>query len=250
MIKNEILEDGLDAVLGVHIKNTLGTDTLGFCEGSGNASCRNFIVELFGKTAHAALPHTGNDTLAAAVHVWNNIQAVKSRKMNPKVPCVLSIGSLSAGNAHNVVPDYAVMKGTIRTYDIENVDSFLYGEVEKNVRTAAEMYDCTYKLSSHDVLPDLYYDPAMVRLARKSAEKVAPPEKIVEKLPEMTSEDFVDFSKVRPCVYFYMGTGEEGREVQTGQHCNDFVISESAMEIAANFMVQFVLDNMNGMDLS
>ena len=242
LIESGVLE-GVDVIFGLHTDNTVSAGRIGICRGASMASCRNFKLEFFGKTAHAALSHTGADALSAAVTAYTDIQAMLARRVDPKHPRVCSIGVLNAGEAQNVVADYSVMRGTIRAYEVE-VDSKIYNEIKKIAEFTAEITGCTYNLESSVFLPPVYNDPKILDALIASARRVAGDCGVVEIAPKMSSEDFADYLTVVPGVFFRIGTATPRCEVQTSAHNNDFVIEESGLSLGADTFVQFVLDNM------
>ncbi len=244
MIRNGIL-DGVDIVIGQHITSDLDSGKIGIHKGPFMASCRNFTVTVFGKTAHATVPQTGSDALATAVNIYNNIQTLVTRQMNPLENCVCSIGSLHSGNSHNVVPDTAELKGTIRTYDAQ-VDRFLFDSVCKIAESCAALSGCTCKIDSSEYLPCLINDSVLCDEIQASAGKIVGTENIEEMAVMMSSEDFADFSVRVPSMYFYTGVGLGPKSERSTYHNSDFVPDENALENAANLFVQFVLDHTEG----
>ena len=92
------LMDEIDVIIGMHIENWLPSGCIGVCSGSSMASSRNFRIDFYGKTAHATLPHTGVDALAAAIRTYHTIQSMTSRELNPFAKYVCSVGKLSGGD--------------------------------------------------------------------------------------------------------------------------------------------------------
>ena len=225
--------DGVNVVLGLHTDNTVKSGYIGIC--------RNFTLEFFGKTAHAALSHTGADALSAAVTAYNDIQTMLTRRVDPKHPRVCSIGVLNAGDAQNVVADHSVMRGTIRAYETE-IDGKIYNEIKKIAEKAAEITGCTYELDSSAFLPPVYNDPDVSDELMASAGSVAGKDRVVKIAPKMSSEDFADYLTRVPGVFFRVGTADPNSEEQTSAHNNDFVINESGLSLGADTFVQFVLD--------
>ncbi len=240
MIRNGIL-DGVDMMIAQHVTSDLDSGKIGIHKGPFMASCRNFTVTVFGKTAHATVPQTGSDALTAAVNIYNNIQTLVTRQIDPTENCVCSIGAFHSGNSHNVVPDTAEMKGTIRTYDAK-VDRFLFDSVRRIAESCAELSGCTCKIESSEYLSCLINDSALCDDIRTSAGKIVGDENVEEMAAMMSSEDFADFSVRVPSIYFYTGVGQGPKCERPKFHNNNFAPDENALENAANLLVQFVLD--------
>jgi amidohydrolase len=206
------------------------------------ASCRNFTLEFFGKTAHAALSHTGNDALAAATLAYGEIQTMLTRKIDPQKPKVCHVGTLNSGTAQNVVADYAKLTGTIRAYETE-LDAKIYSEIGKIAEMSAARFGCTCKVVSSVFLPPVINDDLVTKKLKIAAERVVGADRVVEIPQKMSSEDFADYLVKIPGVFFRIGTANPNSETQTSAHNNDFVIDESALSHGADTFVQFVLDN-------
>ena len=241
------LMDEIDIIIGQHIENWLESGTIGVCSGSSMASSRNVKLEFFGRTAHATLPHSGNDALAAAVRAYSGIQAMLARKLNPFSKYVCSIGKLAGGTTQNVIADYAEMLGTIRTFDMK-VDEMLIKNIEEIANHSAEEFGCTAKLTTSLKAFVLYNNPYLSDLVLAAAEKVVGKDNIVHMPEKLSSEDFSQYVTKKPGVFFRLGTRNAEKGCTTLPHNNDFMLDEDALPLGTDTCVQFVLDNMNGAD--
>lgn len=241
------LMDEIDIIIGQHIENWLESGTIGVCRGSSMASSRNVKLEFFGRTAHATLPHSGNDALAAAVRAYSGIQTMLARKLNPFSKYVCSIGKLAGGTTQNVIADYAEMLGTIRTFDMK-VDEMLIKNIEEIANHSAAEFGCTAKLTTSLKAFVLYNNPYLSDLVLASAEKVVGKDNIVHMPEKLSSEDFSQYVTKKPGVFFRLGTRNAEKGCTTLPHNNDFMLDEDALPLGTDTCVQFVLDNMNGAD--
>ncbi len=250
---SELVNGGLmkhiDVIIGLHIENWLDAGKIGICKGNSMASCRNFKLEFFGRTAHASLPQTGNDAIAAAVGTYNGIQTMLSRKVDPFAKYICSVGKFSGGTTQNVIADYAEMEGTIRTYDL-NLDKMLIDGIEDLASKNADSFGCTYKITTKLLDAVVYNDPKITDLALESVRKVLGDDGVAEMPIKMSSEDFANYLLEKPGVFVRLGTRNEEKGIVTLPHNNDFMIDEDALPYGTDFCVQFVLDNMKGIDLS
>ena len=245
----EMVHDGLmdeiDVIIGLHIENLLESGSIGVCSGNSQASSRSFRLDFHGKTAHATLPQSGADALAAAVRTYNNIQYMLTREIGPFSKYVCSIGKLSGGTSQNVVADHAYMLGTIRTYDID-LDGFMIKRIEQIAKNTASETGVEAVLETSLKAYVIYNNPYLSRLVLESAEKVAPR---LQKMPEkLSSEDFSHYLTKKPGVFIRLGTRNEEKGCTTFPHNNDFMIDEGAFYVGSDTCVQFVLDNMNGIE--
>lgn len=239
--------DEIDVIVGLHIENWLTSGYIGVCAGSSMASSRNFRLDFYGKTAHATLPHSGADALAAAIRTYNNIQYMLGREINPFSKYVCSVGKLEGGTSQNIIADHAYMLGTIRTFDME-LDAFLIKRIEEIAKNTAGETGVEAVLDTSLKAYVVYNNPYISKLVLDSAGKVA---KGIEKMPEkLSSEDFSQYLTKKPGVFIRLGTRNEEKGCTTLPHNNDFMIDEDAFSIGTDTCVQFVLDNMGGIDMT
>ena len=242
------LMNEIDVIIGMHVENWLETGTVGVCKGSSMASSRNLRIDFHGATAHATLPHTGVDALAAAVRTYNDIQYMLARELNPFAKYVFSIGKLEGGTTQNVIADHAYMLGTIRTFDME-VDSFLIRRIGEIAESCAKQIGARAEVTSSLKALVVYNNPHISDLVLASAEKVVGAENIVQMPEKLSSEDFSQYLTQKPGVFFRLGTRNAEKGCTTLPHNNDFMIDEDAFPVGTDTCVQFVLDNMSGINM-
>ena len=247
MVADGVMDD-IDIIIGQHIENWLDVGTVGVCKGASMASSRTVKIEFFGKTAHATLPHSGIDALAAAVKTYNDIQFMLTREMDPFDRYVCSVGKLSAGTTQNVIADYAEMLISVRAYKNE-VDEHIAKRIEQIAKNAADELGATVKIDSVLKSYVVYNNPYISELLLSSAAKVVGADNIAEMPVKMSSEDFSQYLTKKPGVFLRLGTKNEEKGCITLPHNNDFLIDEDAFVLGSDTCVQFVLDNMNGIDM-
>ena len=238
----------IDVIVGLHVENWLPSGSIGVCRGSSMASSRSFRIDFHGATAHAAFPHTGVDALAAAIRTYNNIQYMTARETNPFSKYVCSIGKLAGGTTQNVIADHAFMLGTIRTFDME-LDAFLIKRITQIAENVASEVGAKAEIDTSLKTFVVYNNPYISDLVLYSAEKVVGKENIVKMPEKLSSEDFSQYLTKKPGVFFRLGTRNEAKGCTTLPHNNDFMIDEDAFPHGSDACVQFVLDNMNGIDM-
>ena len=247
MVNHNVLDD-IDVIIGLHVENWLESGKIGVCKGASMASSRNIKLEFFGKTAHATLPQTGNDALAAAVGAYNGIQTMLARTINPFAKYVCSVGKLAAGTTQNVIADYAEMLITVRTFDME-LDSHINNSIKSIAEASAAAFGCTTKFDSSLKAFVLYNNPYISDLVLASAEKALGKDNITTMPEKLSSEDFSQYLTKKPGVFIRLGTKNAEKGCITLPHNNDFMIDEEAFVSGSDTCVQFVLDNMNGLDM-
>ncbi len=249
MIKNGVLDkEGIDVILGQHVETSLPVGSVGICPEYAQASSRHFTIEITGKSAHAASAHTGIDALAVAVRLYEAVQLMISREIDVKQNFVCSINKLEAGTSFNITPEKAILKGTIRTFDL-NLSKFIIERIEKTAKFLSE--ETGAKIEVHGPLKSapLYNNPALSKILMDSAKKVVGEENVYETTCKYSSEDFSLFGLERPAAYFRLGVRNEEKGIVEKIHHSNFMLDEDALEVGCKTMVQFVLDNANGLDM-
>ena len=246
MVQDGVMDE-IDVIIGVHVENWLESGCVGVCKGNSMASSRTFQIDIHGRSAHATLPQTGKDALAAAVRTYSDIQFMLSREINPFSQYVCSIGKLQAGTSQNIVADHAIMLGTIRTFDME-LDAYLIKRIEEIANAAAEGIGAKAQVTSHLKTQVVYNNPYVSDLVLDCAKKLVGEEKIAHMPIKLSSEDFSHYLTKKPGVFIRLGTRNEEKGCTTLPHNNDFMIDEDALPIGSAVCVQFVLDHMNGIN--
>ena len=238
----------IDIIIGLHVENWLESGKIGVCKGNSMASSRNLRINFHGATAHATLPHSGKDALAAAVRAYNDFQFMLTRELNPFAKYVFSIGKLSAGTTQNVVADRAEMLGTIRTFDMK-LDEYLDRRVHEILDGISRDTGVETEIRSDLKAYVVYNNPYISDLVLASAAKVVGDDNIANMPEKLSSEDFSQYLLHKPGVFVRLGTRNAEKGCTTLPHNNDFMLDEDALVLGSDTCVQFVLDNMSGVDM-
>lgn len=246
MIENRVLED-VDIMTGLHVDTNLSTGELGVCPGIATATSRHFKIEITGESVHATAHHKGVDALAIGIKMYNGIQSIYATEIDPgeKVVCVVT--NFHSGTAQNILSDYTLMQGTIRTYNVP-LSEFIYERIKKLARSLSEEYGV--EINFHAPLKSVcvYNNHHLSRLMTASMEKLVGKENVYDMPPEITSEDFSRFTEKVPSVFFRLGIKNVEKGIIPILHQTDFTLDEDALGYGVDTFVQFVLDNQNGVD--
>ena len=248
----EMVEAGLmkeiDAIIGMHIENWLEVGTVGVGEGACMAASHPIHIEFFGKTAHASLPQSGANALAMAVSTYNGINTMLATRIDPFAKYICCVGQLTAGHTDNVIPDYAQMKISLRTYDTA-LESFIVENIRAIAENAAAAQGGTVKFHHETKALPVINHPVVRQAVLESAAKVVGEGNIAPMPIKMSSEDFSFFVDKKPGAFIRLGTRNAAKGCVTLPHNNDFLLDEDALPIGSQVCVQFVLDHMGGMAL-
>lgn len=244
-----MVEDGVadlfDVIVGMHIENWLEVGTVGICPGVSMAASHPLWIEFFGKSAHASLPQTGVDALAMAVETYNGIMNMKATQMNPFEKYICSVGMLSAGSTDNVIPDYAQIKVSLRTYDTQ-VETFIVDNIRAVAENAAARRGGTVAFHEDTKALPLVNHPDVSAQVLASAGKIVGEGNVVTMPQKLSSEDFSFYTDKKPGAFLRLGTRNEKKGCTALPHNNDFMLDEDALELGSKIFVRFVLDHMDG----
>lgn len=247
MIENGVMDD-IDIMTGLHVSTSLRTGELGVCPGISSATSRHFKIEIGGKSAHATAYHKGIDALSIAVRMYTGIQTIAATEVSPDEKVVCVVTKLNCGTAQNIIPDYALMQGTIRTYSVP-LSEFIHERIMALAKSLSEQYGVEIKVHAPLKSVCVYNNHYLSKLMMESMAKVVGEENVYKAKPGLGSEDFSRYTEKAPSVFFRLGTKNVEKGFTQTVHQTDFKLDEDALEYGARNFVQFVLDNQHGVDM-
>lgn len=200
-----------------------------------------FIINVRGKGGHGSSPHETNEAILIASQLVVNIQSIVSRRLNPFVPGVVTIGSFDGKGQFNIIKDSVTLEGDVRCMSDET-SNLIEREVTQICKGLELAYNCKIELGYKKDYPILVNDEdltLMVRDAVISAE-IEGLKSFEDCGPQSPSEDFAYYTKERPSCFFYIGAKPEDKEAFPHHHPK-FDIEEKSMIIAAKAMGAAVL---------
>ena len=208
-----MIEDGLlerfacDEIYGMHNMPGLAAGTLNFRKGAMMASSNRFTITIKGVGGHAAMPHKTVDPIVIAAEMVGALQTVISRHKNPDASAVLSVTQIHAGDAFNVIPDEAVIKGTVRTFDTPTLD-LIENKMRQVVQTLPQVHGGTGALDFVRAYPVLVNWDEQTDFAASVAEQVFGKDRVDRDTPRLSgAEDFSFFLEKVPGCYLFIGNG-------------------------------------------
>jgi hippurate hydrolase len=214
-----MIEDGLfekypmDAVYGMHNWPGIPVGQFGVVAGPMMASSNEFRVVVKGKGAHAAQPHRGVDPVMVAVQVAQAWQTIVSREKNPLDTAVLSITQIHAGSATNVIPDEAVMVGTVRTFTTKVLD-LIEKRMQEVANGVASAFNASVDFDFQRNYPPLVNHAAETAFAVRAMQAVVGAANVDTNVePTMGAEDFAYMLQAKAGCYVFIGNGEGDHRV-------------------------------------
>jgi amidohydrolase len=234
-----------DAVFGMHNWPGYGLGQFGLCEGPTMASSNEFEITITGRGAHAALPHLGVDPVVVATHFVQALQTLVSREKKPLDTAVISVTQIHAGEAYNVIPEIAVIRGTVRTFTTEVLDLIERRMTEITERLPA-VFGATGTMRFKRNYPPLVNHVAETAFCRNVATDVVGAGSVLDFEPTMGSEDFAYMLLHKPGCYVMVGNGE-GVHREQGHglgpctlHNPSYDFNDELIPIGASYWVRLV----------
>ena len=223
----------MDGAFGMHITGEgLPCGHIGFHEGPFMASSDRFTITIHGKGGHGAYPHTNIDPINVAAHTHIALQEIISREVNTAEPAVLTIGSIHAGDAPNIIPEYAVMEGSIRTYN-NDVREYIKSRLVEIAQYTALKFRCTAEVVYTGGVCPLINESAFTKEMHGYISDFLGVDKLHEIPAVMGSEDFALLTGLVPGAFFNIGAEVADPEGRYSCHNPNVVFDESALPIGA-----------------
>ena len=238
MLKDGALEGvRADAAFAIHLMNRWPVGTVAICNGSAMTSADKLTLTITGRGGHGASPHLAIDPIVASAQIITALQTLVSRETPPLSVAVLSLTTLKAGTAFNIIPDAVEMTGTLRCFDAALREKLL-ASLHRTAEGLAASLRCTARVESQFLTPALRNDPAATALAREVAATIVGESRIVAAEPLTGSDDVAYFWERVPGCYAFVGSAKPEWSPAPAAHNAKFDIDESAMEIGADFLVR------------
>jgi len=236
-----MIEDGalehphVDRTFALHLYSGLDVGKIGVRDGAFFASADEFVLTIRGRGGHGAMPAQAIDPIVAGAHVVTMLQTIVSREVAPKDPAVFTVGQFTSGTTFNVIPDEAVLKGTVRAFDADVRASIperlrrIAAGLAAALRVEIEVdYRWSYPPTVNAVEPN--------EVVRALGRRLLGPENVVEHDIVMWAEDMAFMQELRPGAYFLVGS--RGSEASAFPHHNArFNIDERSLDVGYRMMI-------------
>ena len=200
----------MDAVYGLHNWPGIAVGELAAMPGAVMAGTCAFEIAVRGQGCHAAMPHQGVDTLLTASHLVVALQTVVARNVNPGEAAVVSVTQIHGGEALNIIPDDAVVRGTIRAFN-PRVQEIVERAVKRLGQGIAAAFGAQITVSFDHRYPPTVNSAAETALCQRVAGAVFGVDKVRQnELPSMGAEDFAYMLQAKPGCYVWLGNGPGG----------------------------------------
>jgi amidohydrolase len=234
------LLEGVHAAVGLHLWNDHEAGWVGVRAGPSFAAPDAFTLTIRGRGGHAAAPHRAVDPILIGAQVITALQGLVSRETDPLEPSVITIATLNAGSGvHNIIPEFATLLGTLRTFDTE-----LRTHLQTRITEVAQ--GISRALGGDAEIQWIYGPPAVVNDAalttrfERVAGEIAP---VARSSQTMGGDDMAEFLARVPGVYFLVGSGKPDAKDRAAHHHPKFDIDDrKALPLAARLLAASAID--------
>ena len=237
-----MVEDGLfeqfpcDSVYGMHNRPGMPVGKFGMRPGAAMAGGALFDIIVRGNGSHGARPESGIDPVIISAHIATAAQTIVSRNANPQEMAVLSITQIQSGDAYNVIPHTAHMKGTARTFSNE-IMSLLEKNLTKMAKSIAEGMGASADVDFRVTFPPLINDKDEIIFTGDVAADLVGEDNVDRMSKRITaSEDFSYMSNIVPGSYITIGLGEGRCEV----HNPNYDFNDEILPLGASYWAKLV----------
>ena len=237
MINEGLLNDfNIDEVYALHNWPELPLGHFGVSTGPMMAAVDEFDIIVKGNGSHGARPESGIDPVIISAHIATAAQTIVSRNANPQEMAVLSITQIQSGDAYNVIPHTAHMKGTARTFSNE-IMKLLETNLTKMAKNIAEGMGATAEVDFRVTFPPLINDKDEIEFTGDVAAGLVGEQNVDRMSNRITaSEDFSYMSNIVPGSYVTIGLGEDRCEV----HNPNYDFNDEILPLGATYWAKLV----------
>ncbi len=241
MIEAGVLQDpAVDAIVGLHLWNNLPLGVVGVRAGALMAAVECFRCKISGKGGHGAMPHQTIDAVLVAAQVVTALQAIVARNVNPLDSAVVTVGTLQAGTALNVIADTANLSGTVRYFNPE-LDGWMRDRIDATIAGICASHGARYDLEYWKLYPPTINDPNIADLVRSVAlEVVETPAGVAPECQTMGGEDMSFFLQEVPGCYFFLGAANPEKGLAYPHHHPRFDFDETALAMGVEIFARCV----------
>lgn len=242
MVKEGALENPRPSVIfGLHTMPSIEAGQIAYHTGPAMASSDRFTITIRGKKSHGAQPQLGVDAVVVAAECVTALQTIRSRRIDPLEPLVISVGTINGGDRYNIIAGEVKMEGTMRTLN-EDVRMRAQEMMRQTLASVTSAYGATADLQFDSPNPVTYNDPRLVDETLPTIRRLVGDANLIAPKPFMPAEDFSYYQKVVPGFFFFLGVGNKAKGITSGWHTAEFDIDEESLVVGVKVMTNVLLD--------
>ncbi|RAT97265.1 M20 family metallopeptidase [Brevibacillus sp. Leaf182] len=236
IVRQGVIDD-VDAVFGLHLWQPLEKGKIGISTGAMMASADDLRIVITGRGGHGSMPHETVDPIYVASQVINAVQGIVARSVNPIEPAVISICRMEAGSTYNVIPNQAVLYGTLRAQS-EKTRQLLARELKQKIEALCLAWGADGEVIVDWGTPPVVNDEQMSRFVADVVADQFGESSLAYVEPVMGGEDFSYYLERKPGSFIFIGMG--GEKSSYPHHHPRFDIDEDVIPTAVELLIQLV----------
>lgn len=229
--------DSVGAIFGGHVDRRFEVGQVVAQEGALAASTDTFRITIAGAGSHGARPHESADPVVGAAALIGALQTIVSRRLDPAKPGVVTVGTINAGTAANIIPDSVQLSGTIRATSADT-RTLLTGEMRRIAEAIATAYGLTATVTLSGGTPPIVNPEVTANWAREAVTHVLGADSLVPLgTTNMGGEDFAQYMQTIPGCFMRIGAREPGGRV-IAAHSPSYYAAEEALFIGGAVLAE------------
>lgn len=240
-VRHGVMENPhVDAAFATHVFASLPLNMVAYGK-YPMASVYGFKIRIQGKGTHGSSPETGVDPLVVGANILLALQEIIAREIPGAEEVALTIGHFEGGSAANVIPDSAIMEGTLRAFKPE-MRTFVISRITEIAESIAKAYRASVTVEELSSCPAVSVDDGMIDLMLNAVKELDNGMTTANALHAMGSEDFACYSELAPSVIVAMGAGVEDKSKWVGQHNPKIIFDERILLNEVALYVKMAVD--------
>lgn len=236
MVQEGVL-NGVDAIIGVHLWQSLAVGTSGISYDRMMASPDSFTITIKGKGGHGSMPHQTIDALLVGAQLVVALNTIVSRNIDPLEQAVLSIGVFKSGDTFNIIPDTATLVGTVRSFTNE-IRTTIFERIEQVTSGICQAAGATFHLEKNLGFSPVINNPEIAKVFTLASIETLGKENSLLISPVMGGEDFSLYLEKIPGAFLFVGVGNAEKGIIYPQHHPKFDMDERALAYGTEIMVR------------
>ncbi|MGN0487818.1 MAG: M20 family metallopeptidase [Ruminococcus sp.] len=232
-VKKGVLKDpDVEAAFAAHVIASVPTGVI-LTGKEAMSSVYGFKITLTGKGGHGSMPEQTIDPINAGVQVYLALQSLIAREIGGTEEAVLTIGQFQSGEVANVIPERAILQGTLRTFN-KQVRQRLINRINEITVAVAGAYRCQSQIEVLSDCPSVVTDDEVTAHIEREINKILPDIKVMTGAAHgMGSEDFAEITDKVPSAYYMIGAGVPDKSKWVGQHNPKVLFNEDVLSTGA-----------------
>ncbi len=241
MIAEGIMEEyNITEAAGLHVMNDVPVGSIMIKSGALMAAPDDFVIRICGRGGHGSMPEKCLDPIPAAASIIAELNAITNQTIVEGERQVVQVCMFNAGASYNVIPDFVELQGTTRSF-VDGVRYEIPKRMEAIVKAACDKAGLTYEFQFNYRYPPLVNDAEVAAKMQAAVEKNMGDIVINWENPIMAGDDFAYFAKKVPANFFYLGTGNEEKDITMPLHNTYFDIDEDSLIVGVGAYISYIL---------